>query len=151
MYSRDKIEEIFPGATETQMDSMVRFIDQLIDNKINSVSLESDRVNIVTVDTGMLPYTKATSYLEMIASRMNAVRSDIECIFVGASANTKHPTSVITLPKEPCIVKIPVGYMGQELVDRYMDKFSVFEQNLHDAGYNTKFVADRGSGSIDVE
>lgn len=147
MYHKEKITEIFPGATESQINEMAAFVENIINNKISSAQIDSEKINIVTVDTGMLPYSKATKYLEMVADRMKQINSQVECIFVGG----KQDTTVITLPSEPCIVKIPVGYMGQELVDKFMSKFDVFEQNLHAAGYTVKFVADRGSGSIAIE
>lgn len=147
MFHKDKINEIFPGATESQITAMTAFVENIINTKISSVQIDSDKINIVTVDTGMLPYTKATKYLEMIAEQMKCINSQVECIFVGG----KQDTTVITLPSEPCIVKIPVGYMGHELVDRFMAKFDEFERNLHEAGYTVKFVADRGSGSITIE
>lgn len=147
MYHKDKINEIFPDATESQINQMAAFVENIINDKISSVQIDSDKINIVTVDTGMLPYTKATKYLEMISDQMKHINSQVECIFVGG----KRDTTVITLPNEPCIVKIPVGYMGQELVDKFMSKFDEFERNLHDAGYTVKFVADRGSGSTTVE
>lgn len=151
MLHTDKIHELFPDADERQVSAMEMFINGIIDSKIKLIELNPDAINIVTIDTGMRPYTKATAYLEMIANRFREVHPHMECVFVGKSDQCTNTTEVCELPKTPCIVKIPIGFMSPEMTNMYMAKFSVFEDNLRNAGYLVKFVPNRESGSVDIK
>ena len=135
------IRETFTDATDEQVAALGERLDRFRLDTIKVEQFDQSKINIVNVDTGMLPKAKAEEYLRNVSKLFSTkFGSEVHALIVGFSSQ-QGPCTVVPLKKDKAfIVKVPVGFMGQSAVDEYMTPFNVYSERLAEAGYSVAFV-----------
>lgn len=147
--AHDDISKLIPALCDSEIDQLVEYMDtrlsfykKMSDVNIDSVTLDPSKLNIVNVDTGRLPRSKALSHLQNISELFkNRHTGDmLDIIFMAKSADVG-ACNVIPIEKDKAyIVEVPVSYMSND-ASKYVAKIQEMSSNLTIAGYTVQFVA----------
>ena len=134
----DEISEYIPEENQKK-------VKKLIKNEFNtfipSGFLKKDAVNIIDVNTGMMPRIPAEKYLRNVAKAMSKKTKGYEVFYV--PRNAEMPATVVSqIDKGKLgVINIYTGNMSLQDAEKHLGKHRELCKNLKDRGYDVLFAA----------